>query len=134
MKSPDFIKSQKHQNVSEPVCTLVEKCDHHNQVAVMQQSLNELLNDLQHLMVNPIATGLFDNHEQLELYVNSFCSIAQPLMAKLPFGSLDDSYTTNVIQLIVNSFNVLKRVHAGGLLMLHGLIHNIEERILPHLE
>ena len=75
MKSAEMIKSKKYGELTDHLNTLVETCDNDKQVVVLQESLNGLMSDLHSLFSDPTGSGLFENAEQYELYVNNFCSI-----------------------------------------------------------
>lgn len=73
------------------------------------------------------------NKEQIEVFLNQYTSIAQPLLVYLAGDVYEANYIQNVIALVTQTFTIQGQVLTGGLLVLNGLINGVGESVKPYL-
>lgn len=84
--------------------------------------LDTTLNNIYNLCIN--FKNLNQNQEQFEVFINMYCSIAQPLLVSVNLNH-NTQIVKNIIQLIEFLFTTMGHVQTGGLLILFGLIHSV---------
>ena len=58
----------------------------------------------------------------------------QPLLVSVGTQQISDDQIGQIVQLAGFAFDTFKKIGSGGLLILHGLVVTVEERIQPHVE
>ena len=133
LASPEALNAGELQGFTGSICSCIEFCNHETQKENASQLLPGFLTTVSGYIEN--AAGVFQNHDadQREIILNNYCSIAQPLLYAVGSSLIDDGLLGQIADLAIYAFTQAQKVTSGGLLILHGLIAAVEERIAPRV-
>lgn len=100
LKSPMCVKMHQVGSVVDHVNELVQNCDNVKHAAILRQALDSIFLFIQEYCQNPSAKFPDLNKEQLEVFINNYCSPCQVLLYWLTSQNLEDAYLTSILQLV----------------------------------
>lgn len=98
---------------------------------MLRNALDSIFNFIQEYCQNPSAKYPDLNTEQLEVFINNYCSPCQVLLHTLGSANLEDAYLNSIMQLVKYMYQQHKKILSGGIFIENGIIIAVDERIKP---